>query len=83
LSSDTCPGVVLLDDTLAMIWASLVAQLVKKPPAMRETWVRSLNWGRSPGEGNGNPLLYSCLEKSMGRGAAVHGIANSQIQLWD
>ena len=31
--------------------------------------------GRSPGEGNGNPLQYSCLENSMGRGAwqaAVH-----------
>ena len=25
-------------------WASLVAQLVKKPPAMQETWVRSLDW---------------------------------------
>ena len=25
-------------------WDSLVAQLVKKPPAMRETWVRSLGW---------------------------------------
>ena len=25
--------------------------------------------GRSPGEGNGNPLQYSCLEKSMGGGA--------------
>ena len=25
-------------------WASLVAQLVKNPPAMRETWVRSLGW---------------------------------------
>ena len=25
-------------------WASLVAQLVKNPPAMRETWVRSLAW---------------------------------------
>ena len=25
--------------------------------------------GRSPGEGNGNPLQYSCLENSMGRGA--------------
>ena len=25
-------------------WASLVAQLVKNPPAMRETWVRSLSW---------------------------------------
>ena len=26
------------------IWASLVAQLVKNLPAMRETWVRSLDW---------------------------------------
>ena len=26
------------------IWASLVAQLVKNPPAMRETWVQSLGW---------------------------------------
>ena len=25
-------------------WASLVSQLVKNPPEMRETWVRSLNW---------------------------------------
>ena len=33
--------------------------------------------GRSPGEGNGNPLLYSCLENSMDGGAAVHGITKS------
>ena len=26
-------------------------------------------WGRFPGEGNGNPLLYSCLENPMDRGA--------------
>ena len=25
-------------------WASLMAQLVKKPPAMQETWVQSLGW---------------------------------------
>ena len=34
--------------------------------------------GRSPGEGNGNPLQYSCLENSMDRGAwraIVHGVA--------
>ena len=33
--------------------------------------------GRSPGEGNGNPLQYSCLENSMDGGArwaAVHGV---------
>ena len=40
--------------------------------------------GRSPGEGNGNPLQYSCLENSMDRGAweaTVHGAAKSQTQL--
>ena len=30
-----------------------------------------LGWGRSPGEGNGNPLQYSCLEKSHGHGSLV------------
>ena len=37
--------------------------------------------GRSPGEENGNPLQYSCLENSMDRGAwwaTVHGVAKSQ-----
>ena len=29
--------------------------------------------GRSPGEGNGNPLQYSCLEKSMGRDHRLAG----------
>ena len=40
--------------------------------------------GRSLGEGNGNPLQYSCLENSMDRGtwwATVHGVAKSWIQL--
>ena len=35
---------------------------------------------RSPGEGNGNPLQYSCLENSVNRAdwwAKVHGVANS------
>ena len=46
-------------------WASLVAQLVKNPPAMQEIWVRSLGWEDSPGEGKGYPLQYSGLENSM------------------
>ena len=40
--------------------------------------------GRSPGEGNGNPLQNSCLENSMNRGtwkAMVHGVAKSLTQL--
>ena len=41
-------------------------------------------WRRSPGEGNGNPLQYSCLENVMDRGAwqaTVHRAAKSQTQL--
>ena len=37
-------------------------------------------WGRSPGEGNGNPFQYSCLENSMDRGAwqaIVHRVTKS------
>ena len=43
-----------------------------------------LGLGRSPGEGNGNPLQYSCLENSIDEGAwqvTVHGIAKSQTRL--
>ena len=41
--------------------ASLVAQLVKNPPAIHETQV--------PSPGGGNPPQYSCLENPMDRGA--------------
>ena len=47
--------------------ASLVARMVKNLPAMQETRIRSLGLGRSPGEGDGNPLQYSCLKNSMDR----------------
>ena len=42
--------------------------------------------GRSPGEGNGNPLQYSCLENSMDGGAwwaIVQGVAKSRTRLSD
>ena len=42
--------------------------------------------GRSPGEGNGNPLQYSCLENPMDRGAwqaTVHGVSKSRTRLSD
>ena len=42
--------------------------------------------GRSPGEGNDNPLQYSCLENPMDIGAwwaTVHGVTKSQIRLSD
>ena len=43
-----------------------------------------LESGRSPREGNGNPLQYSCLENSRDRGAwqaTVHGVRKSQTRL--
>ena len=42
--------------------------------------------GRYPGEGNGNPLQYSCPENPMDRGAwyaRVHGVAKSRTRLRD
>ena len=50
---------------------------------MREE-VRNTGWGRSPGEGHGNPLQCSCLGNPMDRGAwraPVHEVAQSQTQL--
>ena len=63
-------------------WACPVAQLVKNLPAnvedTRDTGTIPGS-GRSSGEGNGNPLQYSCLENSMDRGTwRVHGVARSQ-----
>ena len=55
-----------------------MAQVVKCLSKITETWVRSLGWEDSPGEGNGNPLQYSCLENPMDKGAwqaTVHGVA--------
>ena len=62
--------------------ASLVAQRLKHLPVMREI----PGSGRSPGEGNGNPLQYSCLENPMDGGAwwaTVHGVAKSWTRLSD
>ena len=43
--------------------------MVKSLPAVQETWVGSLDWEDPPGEGNGYPLQYSCVENPMDRGA--------------
>ena len=65
------------------MWAPLMARQVKNPPVTGD--VHSIpGLGRSPGEGKGNPLQYSCLEKPMDRGAwraIVLGVANSQTLL--
>ena len=67
--------------------ASQVALVVKNLPAnagdLRD--VGSIpGVGRSPGDGNGNPLLYSCLGNPMDRGAwlaTVHSATQSRTQL--
>ena len=64
-----------------------MALVIKNPPTnagdLRDAGLIP-RLGRSPGEGHGNPLQYSCLENPMDRGdwsAAVHGVATSQAQL--
>ena len=66
--------------------ASQVAQTVKNPPAIRETWLRSLGWKDPLEKGMdstpvlGTSLQYSGLENSLERGAwraTGHGVAES------
>ena len=68
-------------------WASLVAQMVKSLSTCRVGHLVSIpGSGRSPGEGNGNPLQYSCLENPLDGGAwqtAVHGVTQSWTRLSD
>ena len=73
-----------------VVGASLVAQLIKNPPAMQETWVRPLGWEdpleKGMAKGHGNQLQYSCLENTMDRGAwqaTVHRVTKSQTGLND
>ena len=72
---------------LLRIWPPQVAPVGKNPPANAgDDRGAALipESGRSPGEGNGNPLQYSCLENHMDRGAwwaTVHGVARSQTRL--
>ena len=82
--SMTLPEII---ETLPYHMASPIVQLVKNLPAnagyTRDT---SLIPGsvRSPGEGNGSPLQYSCLENSMDSGAwwaTIHGVTKSQTWL--
>ena len=62
-----------------LMWAFLVARLVKNPPAVRETWVRFPGVGRPPGEGKDYLLHYSGLKDSMD--CTVHGVSKSRTRL--
>ena len=64
MSELTCPG----------------GSVIKNLPAIAGDPGLILGLGRSPGEGNDNPLQYSCLENSMDRGswqATIHGVAET------
>ena len=60
--------------------------MVKNPPANAVDTGLIPGLGKSPGEGHGNPLQYSCLENSMNRGAwwaIVHCVTQSLTRLSD
>ena len=64
----------------ACFWASLVAQMGKNPPAMRETWVKSLGWEDPLEEGMATYYSILAWRIPMDRGAwwaTVHAVAES------
>ena len=63
-----------------------MAQLVKNPPAMWETWIRSLNWEDALEEGMATHSTILAWRTPMDRGAwraTVYGVAKSQTRLCD
>ena len=67
-------------------WASLVAQLVKKLPVMRESWVRSLGWEDHLQEGIATHSSILAWRIPMDRGASqatVDGVTKSRTRLSD
>ena len=68
-----------------IIWLDFLGgTVVKNSPANAGDVSLIPESGRSPGEGNGNPLHCSCLENSIDRGAwwaIVHGVTKSHTQL--
>ena len=66
---------------LSLRWDSLVAQLVQNPPAVWETWVRSLGWEDHLEGGMATDSSIFTWRIPMGRGvwhAIVHGVLKNQ-----
>ena len=66
---------------LKLLWVSLVAQMVKNPPAMWETWVLSLGWEDPLEEGMATHSSILAWRIPMDRGArraTVHGVTKSR-----
>ena len=79
--SGGCPDSIQTDPDIDKFWyvlpctnygISLVAQLVKNPPAMQKTWVWSLGSEDPLEKGTGYPLQYSALENSMDYNSPWH-----------
>ena len=69
---------------LCYFWTSLVAQTVKNPPALRETWVQSLGWEEPLEEDTATHFSILAWRIPMDRGAlwaTIHGVIKSQIRL--
>ena len=72
--------------TLGYVSGFSGSSVVKNLPANAGVVVLIPEWGRSPGEGNSNPLQYSCWKNCMGRGpwwATVYRVAKSRTRLSD
>ena len=77
---------ILLLIFICLCWPSLVAQLIKNLPAMREAWVWSLGWEDLLEEGMASHSSILAWRISVDRGAwwaIVHGVAQSRTQLSD
>ena len=67
-------------------WASLVAQMVKNPPAVQETWVQSLDWEDLLEKGVATHSSILAWRIPMDRGAwwaTAHGVTESWRRLGD
>ena len=69
-----------------ILWVGLLPWLLRRKASTHTAGDLGLipGSGRSPAEGNGNPLQYSCLEKPMDGGAwwaTIHGVSKSQTRL--
>ena len=68
------------------IWGFPIGSDSKESTCSAEDMSSTPGLGRSPGEGNGYPFQYSCLDNPMDRGAwwaTVHGVTKSQTRLSD
>ena len=73
-----------LGDTLCSLYLDSGTSVPGQGKAKEESSIIIFIVDSKPGEGNGNPLLYSCLDNPMDRGAwcaPVHGVAKSWTRL--